>query len=323
MQGDNTINFEGYQFYDLALQYLPIFMWTRREIERFLPIGSVGREQAIKSIEHSFSTYDFYGNHIPHLSEKENLLHEIEKREIYIVDTNSASTRLFRSHPDKAFIICATLAHELPGSEKFIFNESHYKLGNLFEVGALINLGRVIIDRFDEPYKHAFDVQKFKEGLDKTSNLSAQQQHRYLTNKMIGKDEILTHLSALLLSPQDNASKFLQTGKACDMPSPHHVQHLVSKLISEIKTRVPECKHKLNKSFVTARRAYEALLLKDKVERTKFDDQAYDNVLGDMHVVCTAVFLGAKAKIITDDIRLKKMALENIGIECCGIADFH
>jgi hypothetical protein len=309
----------GFVLRDPSLMAMtPIFLWTRNEIMRFFPAGSAQQEQALKSIEHSFTLLDLYGEHIPHINEKENLLTELQKRDVYVVDTNSASQKLFAEHPHKAFVIGSTLARELTGSEKFIFDESYYKQGNLFEVGVIPSWGRVIIDRLDEPYKHAFDPQKFKEGLDKTSTLFSQQVRQHAINNYFGKDEILTFLSVECLSLQ-NTSKFLQTQKICDLPSPYEMRNVTAKLISDAKTRVPAAKYKLYKSIVAARRVYIALLLKDKTEREKFDDQNYHNILGDMQVVTAAIFLGAK--IVTEDKRLRTMATEHAGIECRSIGD--
>jgi hypothetical protein len=92
----------------------PFFMRTKREIEQILPADSAQREQALKSLEHSFSLYDYAGNHKPHPYEKENLLELIGRREMYVVDNNSPWQSECKSHLDKAFIISAALSREQP-----------------------------------------------------------------------------------------------------------------------------------------------------------------------------------------------------------------
>lgn len=83
---------KAFRLYD-TIEHLPPFMLTRAEIERLLPAGSADKEQAIKCLEHSYSMYDDYGKHIPHIKEKENLFEVLDQRDTYIVDTNSQSAR--------------------------------------------------------------------------------------------------------------------------------------------------------------------------------------------------------------------------------------
>lgn len=295
------------------MQVFPPFMWTRSEIERSFPVGSAEREQAIKSLEHSYTMYDYYGKHIPHINERENLLDEIRKRDAYIIDTNSVYKDRLIQHTTKAFIITATLSRELPKPDKLIFDERLYGLGNIFQVGPISNWGRVFIDRIDEPFRHVFDMQKFDDGLNKESNLFAQQKRQHSINNAIGKDEIITDIWVLFLSPIGKHSKFLHSARACDLPRPDTIREIIEKLVLEVKQLLPNCRYNLLKSVVAARKSYQALLLKDKKIRTGFDDPQYVNVLGDMHLVGMAIYLGAK--IMTEDVRLIEMA-NYAGIEC-------
>ncbi|HEY1661711.1 MAG TPA: hypothetical protein VGI03_04770 [Verrucomicrobiae bacterium] len=306
--------FEGNSFSHFTLRFLPPFMWSRAEVEKAFPTGSTERERIIKSLEHSFSMFDYYGRHIPHIKEKENLLSEITNRDAYVIDTNSARKDEMIKHCSKAFIIAAALSRELQYPKKLIFDENLCKLGNIFQVGPLITLGRVLIDRIDEPFRYLFDMKTFDDAFNCESELFLWGKRQHLYNNTIEKDEILTDLMALLLPTAGDNSKFLMSSKACDLPRLDALQHIVDKLVSEVKELLPRCRLNLNKSVVAARKSYEVMLLKDKVTRADFDNPNYENVFGDMHVLGIAIYLGAK--ILTEDVGLKKMA-QPAGIKCC------
>ena len=138
-------------------------MMTKADIEKILPKDSKEREQALKCLEHSMSMYDIYGNHIPHLYEKENLLDLISQRDMYVVDTNSEWKKECKVHPDKAFIISPALSREHPNTKDLILDATRCKLGNIFTVGLYAKNGRVLIDRVDENYCYFFDMPKLTE----------------------------------------------------------------------------------------------------------------------------------------------------------------
>jgi hypothetical protein len=154
--------FKSLQLHDVSMQVFPVFMWTRSEIERAFAIGSPEREQAVKSLEHSYSIYDFYGKHIPHINEKENLLDVMQQLGMYVIDSNSQSKKQYKKHPNKAFVYSATLSREETSPIGLILDNDICRIGNVFVVGADANLGRVFIHKVDKHYRFLFDIPKFK-----------------------------------------------------------------------------------------------------------------------------------------------------------------
>ena len=298
--------FKVLRFHDPSIQLFPPFMLTQTEIERLLPVGSVEKEQAIKCLEHSYSMYDYYGNHIPHIKETENLIDEIRTRETYILDNNSIRKSEIVKHSDKAFIISATIGQENQNPKSLLFDETFYKSKNVFVIGPLVNFGRVLIERIDEAYQHVFDIKKFDEGLDKTSGLYAKDKRKNWIDNFVTKDEINTDIFVALLSPETNQCGFMQTMQAVQLPRPDTIGNVIQKFKDDIKRRLPDCKYKFNKSIVAARKCFCVSLLENKVVRNQYDDPNNANLFGDMRLLAIAIYLGAK--IATEDKGLKKMA---------------
>ena len=296
----------------------PFFMRTKEEIEQLLPADSDQREQALKSLEHSFSLYDFDGNHKPHPYEKENLLEVIGRREMYVVDNNSPWQSECKAHLDKAFIISAALSREHPSTKALILDATHSGLGNLFVFGCYANINRVHIDRIDFSFSHVFDMQKLEDASDKSGEAFAKQKAQERKNNEYDRAAIQNHiwlefLFASSLGKTPIKTDFMLSGKASDLPNRDSIQEIISRIQADIQRRLPKCKHNLKNTKNVVERCYAKLLLEDRKTRNDFDRQDYDNVFGDMYIVSAAIYLGAN--ILTGDNSLKQMA-SYAGIKC-------
>ncbi len=296
----------------------PFFMRTKEEIEKILPADSVQRQQALKSLEHSFSLYDFDGNHKPHPYEKENLLEVISRREMYVVDNNSPWQSECQAHLDKAFIISAALSREHPSTKALILDATRCELGNLFAFGCYENVARVHIDRIDSSFGHVFDMEKLEKASDKSGEAFAKLKKQEKVNNDHDKTAIRNHiglelffLSALGTTPIK--TNFIQSGKASDLPNRDSIHEIISRFQADIQRRLPKCKHNLKQTKNAVERCYARLLLEDRKTRNDFDKPDYDNVFGDMYIVSTAIYLGAN--ILTGDNGLKQMATY-AGVKC-------
>lgn len=300
---------------------VPCFMMTQSEIERMLPIGS-GRGQALSSLEHSYSMYDYYGKHIPHINEKENLLSLIGERQTYVLDHNSLLKKEIEQHRDKAFIIAATISREHSNPRGIIFRKDFVKLGNVFEVGPNEVYGRVFVHRIDEYYHYCFDSDLFKNG-----QLPDKGNPNIDTVNAIQKRRIHDEIT-LSLSCEDalNATKFgalfTNTAKAKDLPSPDKIRSTINRFKANIVRRIPDARLNIKKSIRAAELCFSTLLMEDIQLRKEagakfeFDEQKYDNLFGDMHIVQTAIYLGAR--IMTKDNLLSQMA-NYAGIKCDNV----
>jgi predicted nucleic acid-binding protein len=95
----------------------------------------------------------------------------------------------------------------------------------------------------------------------------------------------------------------------------------VSKLKTHIQRRLPECKYNKKKSKHAIELCYATLLIEDtepKGIRWEFDEPNYEHVFGDMYIVQTAIYLGAK--IMTKDRKLSQMA-SYADIKCCHVPE--
>ena len=293
-------------------------MRTKQEIEQILPADSAQREQALKSLEHSFSLYDFDGNHKPHPYEKENLLEVVSGREMYVVDNNSPWQSECKAHLDKAFIISAALSREHPSTKALILDATRSGLGNLFAFGCYPTIARVHLDRIDSSFAQVFDMEKLEKASDKSGEAFAKQKALEKINNEHDKTAIRNHiglelffLSALGSTPIK--TDFIQSGKASDLPNRDSIHEIISRIQADIQRRLPTCKHNLKKTKNVVERCYAKLLLEDRKTRNDFDRPDYDNVFGDMYIVSTAIYLGAN--ILTADNGLKQMA-SYAGIKC-------
>jgi hypothetical protein len=293
----------------------PFFMRTREEIEQILPADSAQREQALKSLEHSFSLYDYDGNHKPHPYEKENLLEVIGRREMYVVDNNSPWQSECKSHLDKAFIISAALSREHPSTKALILDATRSELGNLFAFGCYANVARVHIDRIDSSFGHVFDMRKLEKASDKSGEAFAKQKAQEKINNEHDKTAIQNHLWLELLFAASRGIKtdFMLSGKASDLPNRDSIHEIISRIQADIQRRLPTCKHNLKNTKNVVERCYAKLLLEDRKTRNDFDRPDYDNVFGDMYIVSAAIYLGAN--LLTADNGLKQMA-SYAGIKC-------
>jgi len=297
---------------------VPYFMMTQSEIERMLPIGS-GREQALKSLEHSYSMYDYFGKHIPHINEKENLLAAIGERQTYVLDHNSLLKKEIEQHRDMAFIIAATISREHSNPKGIIYGKDFVKLGNVFEVGPNEMYGRVFVHRIDDCYCYCFDSQLFKAG-----KLPDERNPNIDTVNTIQKQRIYDEITISLfcedaLYATQFAAPFTNTAKANDLPPPEKIRSTIDRFKANILRRIPDAKLNIKKSIRAAELCFSTLLMEEiqlrKEEGTKFefDDHKYDNLFGDMHIVQTAIYLGAR--IMTKDNLLTQMA-NYAGIKC-------
>lgn len=293
-------------------------MRTKEEIEQILPADSAQREQALKSLEHSFSLYDFDGNHKPHPYEKENLLEVISRREMYVVDNNSPWQSECKAHLDKAFIISAALSREHPSIKALILDATRSGLGNLFAFGCYANIARVHIDRIDSSFSHVFDMQKLEDASDKSGEAFAKQKAQERINNEYDRAAIQNHIWLELLFASSLGKKpiktdFMISGKASDLPNRDSIQEVITRLQAYIQRQLSKCKHNLKNTKNVVERCYAKLLLEDRKTRNDFDKPNYDNVFGDMYIVSAAIYLGAN--IMTGDKGLKKMA-SYAGIKC-------
>jgi hypothetical protein len=291
---------------------------TKEEIEQMLPADSAERERVIKSMEHSFSLYDFEGNHTPHAHEKENLLGVIDGREKYIVDNNSRWKNECKAHLDKAFILTSALSREDENTKSLVLDPERNALGNIFAVGVYLNIARVHVDRIDAPFAYWFDMEKLEDGMDKSGEAFARQKAQRRINNENDKTAIRNHIGVELLLANGLATTplevdFMQTGRASDLPNPDSIGQVISRFQSNIDRRLPKCKHNLKETKNAIERCYAKLLLTDRKTRHAFDKPDYDNVFGDMYIVSMAMLLGAR--ILTEDAGLKKMA-SFAGIQC-------
>ena len=290
------------------MELKPIFMRTKEEIAHIFPAGSLQREQALKALEHSFSMYDYNGNHKPHPYEKENLLEVISRRDMYVVDTNSDWKRECEGHPDKAFILSPPLARENPNTIDLILDKARCRRGNIFSVGVYAQIERVLIDKIDEHYRYCFDI-------DRLSEASRGKGPTVATEKA----KIWNHIE----QDKSEIRPIIEAEKASDLPPPEQLQIKINVFKSEIKRLLPECRHNVHKSRKMAILCYSTLLMeddqprKDEGTRFEFDCPQYENVFNDMYIVLGAIYLGAF--IMTIDRKLTQMA-SYAGVKCSHVA---
>ncbi len=219
----------------------PFFMMSKEEIEKLLPKDSKGREQALKALEHSFSMYDYVGNHKPHAYEKENLLDMISQRDTYVNDSNSDWKKASKEHPDKAFIISPALSRENSNTKDLILEANRAKLGNLFSVGIDTSLKCVLVDRIDEPFRYVFDMAKLNEASKGKGPTVAKQKQEISKTIEHEKTMVRNHLAlAFLVLGGFNSpivSAFVASGKAADLPSPDKIPGVIGMLKADIQTR--------------------------------------------------------------------------------------
>jgi hypothetical protein len=217
----------------------PFFMMSQAEIEKLLPKDPKGREQALKSLEHSFSIYDFAGNHKPHPHEKENLLEVIGQRDAYVIDSNSDWRKLCKEYPDKAFIITPALSRENPNTKELILEATRSKLGNLFSVGIDASLECVLVDRIDEQFRHCFDNPKLSEASRGKGEIVKKQKVAIWKTIEQEKKLIRDHikLAFLVLRGLNSpiVSAFLASGNASDLPSPAKIPGVVGLLKADVQ----------------------------------------------------------------------------------------
>ena len=211
--------------------------------------------------------------------------------------------------------------------KNIIFSKSLGKLGNVFEVGPNTCFGRsVSFYRIDEHYRYVFDVEKFKAATSKAGNKSVKEPDIAQINA-IEKQRIHNEIGIALfcedaLSQTQAGAAFRESGIGTNLPTPEKIQSTIDRFKSNIKRRLPDCKLNINKSIRAAELCYCTLLMEDSQHRTdagtrfEFDLPERKNVFGDMHIVQSAIYLGAK--IITKDKLLEKMA-GYAEIECCHV----
>lgn len=303
-------------------------MRTKEEIEKILPTDSAQRKQALKSLEHSFSMYDYSGNHKPHPYETENLLDVISQRDMYVVDTNSEWKKECKLHPDKAFVISPALSREHPNTKDLILDATRCKLGNIFTVGLYANEGRVLIDRIDESFGYVFDMPNLREASREKGEAFVKQKEDNWIHIENDKTLIRNHIGLELLFTASLGStpisvEFIHSGKASDLPLADKIQNAIDRLKANIKRRLPACKHNIGKSKIAVELCYATLVLEDiepNGTRWQFDKPKYEHVFGDMYIVLTAIYLGAK--IMTKDRKLAQMA-SYAGIKCVHVPSLH
>jgi hypothetical protein len=295
-----------------SMSIQPFVTMTKKQVEEILAKESPsGRERILKMLEHSCSMYDFAGKHLPHPYEKENLLEVIQKRDTYVVDTNSEWKKECKNHSDKAFIITPALSREQENTKDLILDEARCKLGNIFSVGIIPKPGYVLVDRIDSHFQYCFDDAKLAQASKGKGSIVANQKIVHRQQIEYEKEQIRFQVGLELLfsvnSAQHSVSKaFWNTGKAEDLPSPAQMQFATTKLKDDIRRKVLECKYNINKSKTVVEMCHRTLLLEDERIRSEFDDPKKENVFGDMYILHGAIYLGAN--IMTKDIRLTKMA---------------
>lgn len=300
---------------------VPLFTMSRKQIDELLTKSSPDqRARILKILEHSQSRYDFSGKHIPHEFEKEDVLEVISQRDMYVIDTNSDWKKECKAYPEKAFIISPSLSRENQNTKDLILDAQRANLGNIFSVGIDARINCVIVERIDEPFRYAFDIPKLSEASRGKGEVLAKQKATNWKSIEVEKRMILDHIglaflfAQILNSPLLNA--FRQSGKASDLPSPENVPKVMELLKGDIGRRLPECRHTIKKSKIAAEACYATLVMESSQIRAEFDEPNYEHVFGDMYIVQTALYLGAK--ILTKDKLLTKMA-GYTGITCCHV----
>ena len=297
---------------------VPFFTMSRKELDKVLAKSSPEEHARIlRILEHSQSRYDYAGKHIPHEFEKENVLEVMSQRDMYVIDTNSDWKKESKAYPEKAFIISPSLSRENENTRDLILDVQRAKLGNIFSVGIDRRIDCVIVERIDEPFRYAFDLPKLSEASRGRGEILANQKAINWQSIEGDKKLILNHIelaflfAKILNSPLLGA--FRKSGKASDLPPPDKVAKVMELLKGDIWRRLPECKHNIKKSKITAEACFATLLMDDSQIRAEFDEPNYEHVFGDMYIVLTAIYL--RAKIMTKDMGLTKMA-GYAGIEC-------
>ena len=306
---------------------LPFFAMPKKQVQDTLAkVSPQDRERIEKGLEHSRTLFDLCGKHIPHEFEKENLRDVISQRDTYVVDSNSDWKRECKEHLDKAFIISPALARENPNTRDLILEATRSKLGNIFSVGIDARLNCVLIERIDEYFQYEFDIPKLSEASREKGKTFAKQKAENRKSIEIEKELIRAHIGnelffAVSLDRTPISLAFGTSGKASDLPMPQEMPNVVSKLKAHIQRRLPECKYNIKKSKRAVEVCYATLLVEDtepKGIRWEFDEPDYEHVFGDMYIVQTAIFLGAK--IMTKDRKLSQMA-RYAGIKCCHVPE--
>jgi hypothetical protein len=306
---------------------LPFFVMPKKQVEDILAkLTPPDRERVEKGLKHSRTLYDLNGNHIPHDFEKEKLLDVISQRDTYVVDSNSDWKNECEQHLDKAFIISPSLARENTNTRDLILKATRSKLGNIFSVGIDARLNCVLVERIDEYFQYEFDMPKLTEASREKGEIFAKQKAENKKSIEVEKELIREHINCELLfattldhSPISIA--FMSSGKAYDLPLPNEMPNVVNRLKARIQRRLPECKYNIKKSKRAVEVCYATLLVEDtetKGIRWEFDEPDYEHVFGDMYIVQTAIYLGAK--IMTKDGKLSQMA-SYAGIKFCHVPE--
>lgn len=300
---------------------VPFFTMSRKEIDALIAKSCPEEGKRIRKIlEHSQSRYDFSGKHIPHEFEKENVLEVLSKLDAYVIDTNSEWKKECKAHPEKAFVMSPSLSRENENTRELILDIRRAKLGNIFSVGIDMRIKSVIVERIDEPFRHAFDIPKLSEASRGKGDALTRQKAQNWKTIEIEKRLIIDHIGLAFLFAEILNSPFLnayrESDKASDLPAPDKVPKVMELLKSDIKRRLPQCRYDIGKSKIAAEACYATLLMEEKQIRAEFDEPNYAHVFGDMYIVQTALYLNAK--ILTKDKPLTKMA-GYAGIECCHV----
>jgi hypothetical protein len=305
---------------NVAMKTKPYLLMTDEEIEKMLPKDPKARAEALKAFSHSFSMYDYFGNHIPHPREKENLLEVIKKRDTYVIDSNSDWKNECKQFPDKAFIISPALSRENPNTRDLLLEAQRCKLGNLFSAGVDDTIDRFLIDRIDEYFRFAFDRQRLSDASRGKGEHVVKKKRENQRSIEVDKDLIYGHIYLAFRYSKglDSAQMFAFIGskKASDLPQPSTIQNTINVLKDAIKEKLPKCQYNVEESKIVSEWCYATLLLEDAEPngiRSEFDEQGYENVFGDMYILLSAIHFGAK--ILTKDRKLVKMA-SYAGIRC-------
>jgi hypothetical protein len=170
----------------------------------------------------------------------------------------------------------------------------------------------VFVHRIDELYRYCFDAQLFKAGqLADDGNPSIDMMNAIQKKRIYDEITIPLFCEDALNSTQVSIP-FTNSAKAIDLPSPNKIQSTIDRFKANIKRRLPDCKFNIKKSIRAAELCYSVLLMEDMQLRKEdgikfeFDLPEYAHLFGDMHLVQTAIYLGAR--IMTKDIPLTKMA---------------
>ncbi|MGO8836648.1 MAG: hypothetical protein ACLQAH_07145 [Limisphaerales bacterium] len=306
---------------------LPFFVMPKKQVEDILAkLTPQDRERVEKGLKHSRTLYNLSGDHIPHDFEKEKLLDVLSQRDTYVVDSNSDWKKECKEHLDKAFIISPSLARENPNTRDLILEATRSKLGNIFSVGIDARINCVLVERIDEYFQYEFDIPKLSEASREKGETFAKQKKENRKSIEDEKGLIRAHIGnelffAVSLDRTPISLAFGTSGKASDLPTPQEMPNVVSKLKAQIKRRLPECKYNIKKSKRAIELCYATLLVEDtepKGIRWEFDEPDYEHVFGDMYIVQTAIYLGAK--VLTRDRKLSQMACY-AGIKCCHVPE--